>query len=144
MSYIVKVSGANLCHPAYPGDVGHDLLAAETVRLYPGDTRLVPTGVYLEMPEQIWAQILDKSSVAARDIQVVGGVIDPNYRGEIQVLLHNGGRKDKFVSYGDAVAQLVFRQVVSVELVSVEAIGLDTERGEKGFGSSGNKIDVKT
>jgi dUTP pyrophosphatase len=71
------------------GDVGYDLYASEDVVIKPGETVVVPTGLYLELPKDEWALILDRSGVSSKGVHRFAGVIDPDYRGEVKVVLHN-------------------------------------------------------
>ena len=128
---------------ATPGSAGIDLYAdiKEPLILKTGVIEKVPTGIFLEMPDNIEGQIRPRSSMGAKGIIIPNapGTIDSDYRGEIRVLLTsiNG---DKIIMPGQKIAQIVFGIVVKPEMVSLqEASQLsDTERGDGGFGSTGD------
>jgi len=121
---------------------GVDLYAAndENVMLNGiGVTKIIPTGVCLEIPEGYEAQVRSRSGLAAKNSIVVTnspGTIDADYRGEIKVILTNIGGRRFTVERGMRIAQLVFTPVVSAELNLVTEL-YDTTRGKKGFGSTG-------
>lgn len=123
------------------GASGFDLLAAveAEVRLEPGERKLIPTGIKLEMPVGLEAQVRPRSGLALRyGVTTLNspGTIDADYRGEIGVILINWGNEPFTVRRGDRIAQLVFQTVPSVRLVP-EAELTVTERGSGGFGHTG-------
>lgn len=125
---------------AHQDDVGWDLVTSVDVDLKPGERTAVPTGVAVAIPPGHAGLVLPRSGHARRHgIGVVNapGLIDPGYRGEITVLLINHGSEPVSFRRGERIAQLV---VVAVPEVSwTEADRLDeTDRGERGFGSSGS------
>lgn len=102
---------------------------------------LIPTGLYIEIPEGYEAQVRPRSGLAIKNgITVLNspGTIDADYRGEIGVILINLSNEPFFINSGDRIAQLVFHKYEKVEFVEVEHLD-ETERGEGGFGHSGNK-----
>ena len=125
---------------AYPGDAAFDLHAAADVVLGPQERAVVPTGIALGLPPGVAALTLPRSGLAARSgITVLNapGLIDPGYRGEIQIVLFNTDRTEAFaVRTGDRIAQLLVVGLLDVALVEVEELD-DTARGARGFGSSG-------
>jgi dUTP pyrophosphatase len=105
----------------------------------PGQRALVPTGLFLEIPEGYEGQVRPRSGLAAKDgITVLNspGTIDSDYRGEVKVILINHGEVTKYFKPGDRIAQLVFCKVERAELIEVETL-TDTERGTGGFGHTG-------
>ena len=121
--------------------VGADLYAciSEKVCIRPFESVAIPTGIAMEIPEGHAGLIYARSGLACKnDLAPANkvGVIDPDYRGEIVVMLHNHGRINKWVSPGDRVAQFVITPVVQAEYNIVEALN-DTSRGTGGFGSTG-------
>lgn len=125
---------------ARPGDAGMDLRARESVVLAPGQRALIPTGIAIAVP-QGWAGFVNpRSGLAAKHgITVVNapGTVDAGYRGEIKVTLLNTDPDESFeVSRGDRIAQLVLQRVAVVDVVEVTELDA-TERGDRGFGSSG-------
>jgi len=124
---------------AYAGDAGLDLAACERVTIAPGERAIVGTGLAVAIPDGYAGFVLPRSGLAARHgIGKVNspGLIDSGYRGEVRVVLLNTDRQDSFeVEPGMRIAQLVILQLPAVELDVVDELP-DTERGERGFGSS--------
>ena len=121
------------------GDAGLDLYAVEDVVLKPGEWKAVSTGIAVEIPEGYFGLIKDRSGLALKHgLHVLAGVVDENYRGEIKVVLKNLGREEFKVEKGMRIAQLLIIPYLSVEVEEVKELS-DTDRGEKGFGSSGLK-----
>lgn len=125
---------------AHPGDAGADLVAAEAVRLEPGERALVGTGVRIALPEGYAAFVVPRSGLAARHgITIVNapGTIDAGYRGEIKVALLNTDRREAFdIAVGDRIAQLILMPVPRARFVPVDELP-DSVRGDGGFGSTG-------
>lgn len=134
--------------PAYESAMaaGLDVRAnlSEPMILNPGERKLVPTGLYLELPENCEAQIRPRSGLAFKHgITVLNspGTIDPDYRGEVKVLLINLSNEAFEIQNGERIAQMVisrFQQIEWQPVSSVEELS-DTERGAGGFGHSGKK-----
>jgi dUTP pyrophosphatase len=123
------------------GDAGYDLRAVEPFALAPGERATVPTGVAIALPPGIAGLVVPRSGLAARHgLSVVNGpgLIDPNYRGEIRVVLVNLGGEPFAGEAGDRIAQLLLVPYVAPELVAVDELPA-TDRGEHGFGSSGRR-----
>lgn len=112
--------------------VGYDLYSVVDKILQPASITKIPLGLTLTMPPWIWAQILSRSSMAFKGIQTCGGVIDPDYDGEINVILHNTTTEAYVVTKGQRIAQMVFHHAV----YPVDN-NCQTTRGEGGFGSTG-------
>lgn len=120
------------------GDVGYDLSVEEDVYIPAGQTKIVSTGVAMEMPDGTAAYVIPRSSMlATRNIHISTGLIDTNYRGVIKVVMHNLGSKTEAFKAGDRVAQVVFFTTVRPEVKYVYNLS-DTNRGEGGFGSTGS------
>ena len=120
-----------------PGDAGFDLYSIEEVTLQPGERKVVPTGIALALPIGWVGLIRDRSGLAAKNgIHVLAGVIDPNYRGEVKVVLYNTGSEPVSLPKGSRIAQLLVVPYFSGSVVEVDELP-ETERGEAGFGSSG-------
>ena len=105
----------------------------------PGDWAVVPTGLRLEIPENMEGQVRSRSGLAVKHgVTVLNspGTIDSDYRGELKVVLINAGKKDFFVCHGDRIAQLVVVKLPNVQFVKIEKLA-ESQRGDKGFGSSG-------
>lgn len=126
-----------------PSAAGMDLRAdlEKPVTLAPGERRLILTGLYLEIPEGYEAQVRPRSGLALKHgITVLNapGTIDADYRGEVGVILINHGIQSYSIQPGERIAQLVFAHIARAELVAADSLA-NTERGEGGFGHTGNK-----
>ena len=129
--------------PSYATDssAGLDLRAAveDPVVLSPGERRLIPTGLILEIPEGYEGQVRPRSGLAIRHgVTVLNspGTIDADYRGEVKVILINLGEEPFTIRRGDRIAQLIIAPVTRAELIEVEEVTV-TARGDGGFGSTG-------
>lgn len=110
----------------------------DTVRIRPGKRLLVPTGISMAIPEGYYGQIAPRSGLAVRcGIEVLAGIIDSDYRGEIRVLLKNGDLGEFEFDHGDRIAQMLILPVSNWNPKEVENLP-DTTRGEGGFGSTGS------
>ena len=131
--------GAALPTQAYVGDAGLDLAACDRHVLPPGERALVGTGWAVAIPNGHAGFVLPRSGLAvAYGITIVNapGLVDSGYRGELQVVLHNTDREERFVvEPGMRIAQLVVLPVAGVELVEHDELP-ESERGVRGFGSS--------
>lgn len=124
-----------------PLSAGLDLTANERIRIWPGEIGIVSTGIHVALPEGYELQIRSRSGLAAKGLFVLNspGTIDPDYRGEIKVLLYNAGMFDTVVVPGMRIAQAVCSRYEHVDWEEVETeedLG-ETERGTGGFGSTG-------
>lgn len=119
------------------GSSGADLYSAEEIDLQPGEIRAICTGIAIEIPEGYEGQIRSRSGLSLEGITVANapGTIDSDYRGEIKVILQNKSEKAFLIKKGNRIAQIVFC-TYSKASFKMDVIG-QTERGEKGFGSTG-------
>jgi len=128
---------------ACEGDVAYDLFSAENVTILPGQTVIIKTDIAIELPHSYEAQIRSRSGNAAKKGLMVAngpGTIDTGYRGNIGVILFNNGSgssKQHMVHKGDAIAQMLISPKVHHSLKEVTQLS-KTERGEGGFGHTGN------
>ena len=109
------------------------------VTLAPGEIRLVDTGLVMELPEGIECQVRPRSGLALKHgltLPNSPGTIDPDYRGELRIIMQNTGAAPVTLSRGERVAQLVFARFAAPEVVEAAELS-DTERGAGGFGSTG-------
>jgi len=139
---------------AYSNSVGLDLSAfllteaggSNSVLIPPGVVKSIPTGLFfggiLDLgsvtPHRPFLAVCSRSGLAERGLFVANapGIVDPDYRGEIKVLLANVSYTSHYIRHGDRIAQAVVTAYGTPDIVEVEALE-PTERGEKGFGSSG-------
>ncbi len=131
--------------PSYKtiGSAGMDLYAniVEPIVLKPLDRVLIPTGLYISIPDGYEAQIRARSGLALKHgICLANGIgtIDSDYRGEIGVILINLSKEKYVINKGDRIAQIVFLKYERVEFNEVDFLD-DTERGKGGFGHTGYK-----
>ena len=129
--------------PSYQskGAAGADVSASlsSPITISPGERALIPTGLFLEIPEGFEVQVRPRSGLAMRHgITVLNapGTIDSDYRGELSVLLVNLGSEDFTINPGDRIAQLVAAKVERASFLQADSLG-DTDRGVGGFGSTG-------
>ncbi len=138
----IKTRPEAVC-PAYQSEsaAGADLYAAisEEIKIAPGETFFVPTGISLEIPEGFVGLIYARSSLACKKGIAPAnkvGVIDSDYRGEIMVALFNHSSEGVTVSAGDRIAQLVITPYLTAEFKEVQQL-TETQRAAGGFGSTG-------
>lgn len=129
-------SEAKLPSRAHATDAGLDLYSVQDITLPPHEPVRIPTGIAIAIPEGHVGLICDRSSLGARGIRTLGGVVDAGYRGEVQVLLINLRNEPTSLAKGDKIAQML---ILPVHQCNVrETADLDTtSRADGGFGSSG-------
>lgn len=137
-----KFKNAVIPNNAYDGDAGFDLVATEKTVLDPGETKKIGTGLVCEIPVGYGGFILPRSGLSVKHSLTIPnspGLIDSGYRGEIIVALRNDSSNQYVVEKHDRIAQMVVIKVEQLSFVEVpeEEIS-ETERGDGGFGSSGN------
>lgn len=116
---------------------GADLKATKDYVIPAWGKALVGTGIAIRPPTGTFGQVTGKSGLALHNnIMITGGVIDSDYRGEIGVIAFNLTNQDFILKKGEAIAQLICIKIAIPEIVEVGELDA-TERGEKGFGSSG-------
>lgn len=149
--YKIKLAYSNNSNnedPQYAteGSSGFDLRAnlPDTNIIIPvGKRAIIPTGLFFEIPENFEIQVRPRSGLAAKNgVTVLNtpGTIDADYRGEIKVILINLGDEEFIVNHGDRIAQAIVNPVTAkkiINLIKVNEISTDTERGIGGFGSTG-------
>lgn len=124
---------------AHKGDAGMDLFSIEDVCVPSGEVRLIKTGISIELPDNTEAQIRPRSGLALKHYITVlnsPGTIDAGYRGEIGVILINHSSVDFMVTKGMKIAQMVVKPIYDVTIDVVTELS-NSDRGEKGYGSSG-------
>jgi dUTP pyrophosphatase len=135
--------GNNIPLPGYMTEhaAGMDLYAdvPESITLLPGERTLIPTGIAIELPDGFEAQIRPRSGLALRHgITLVNspGTIDPDYRGEIGIIIINHGNEPFSVEKGERIAQMIIARFVRVSFLEVADLGT-TPRDTGGFGHTG-------
>ncbi|MCC2419055.1 dUTP diphosphatase [Bacillus pacificus] len=142
---IKRVKDVELPRYAKPGDSGFDLVAAEDTIIWPGETKVVQTGLSFEIPPGYELQVRPRSGMTRNTkLRVVLGTVDSGYRGEVGVLVDNTERpislnmQAHVIEKGTRIAQGVIAPVVTAHFVEVEELSV-SERGVGGFGSTGTK-----
>ena len=123
------------------GAAGADVCALleAPVTIPAGKFAMLPTGLYFEIPQGYEIQVRPRSGLAAKNgITVLNtpGTIDSDYRGELRVILINLGEQDFTINNGDRIAQIIVSPVTTADFTLTDSLS-DTQRGEKGFGSTG-------
>jgi len=143
--YTLKVKKLNqdakLPNFAHKGDAGMDVYSIEEAVIKSGETKLIKTGISIELPEMTEAQMRPRSGLALKNsITLLNspGTIDEGYRGEIGVIMINHGKDDFKVEKHMKIAQMVVKPIFDINVVEIEELS-DTDRGEGGFGSTGLK-----
>ena len=119
------------------GAVGYDLYSIDAVVIPPAHRALVATGIAIAFPSGVYGRIAPRSGLTLKHgIQVGAGVVDPDYTGEIKVILFNHGHANFTINKGDRIAQLILERCETPEVEEVGAVE-ETGRGAGGFGSTG-------
>ena len=119
------------------GAAGYDLTSTVDIDILPGHRELVSTGISVKLPPGLYGRIAPRSGLAVKNGAHVGaGVIDPDYTGELKVLLFNHGDDVLKIKIGERIAQLVLERFETPEVKEVTEIE-ETQRGASGFGSTG-------
>lgn len=130
-------SEAKVPHYELANSAGLELSSTHHACLEQGQRMLIKTGIAIEIPEGYVGLIWPRSGLSIKKgTDILAGVIDSNYRGEIGIVLLNTGYDDLIVKPGERIAQLLIQPIVNVEVEEVEIL-TDSIRGNKGFGSTG-------
>ncbi len=136
---IKKLVNTDLPRYAFESDVGFDLRAAETVYLEPYEQKTLKTGIALKIPKGCVGLIRDRAGIITKmGIHTAAGTFDPDYRGEISVVLINFGEQAVEIEKGMRIAQIIILPVIKAKIKEVKNLD-KTERHDKGFGSTGIK-----
>ena len=140
---LIKKLNPSVQLPSYKtgGASGMDLMAfiEKPIKLEPGKSCLVPTGLSVAFPKEYEIQIRPRSGLAAKNsISVLNtpGTIDSDYRGELKIILFNHGSKKFLINNNDRVAQMVLTPIIKMKLVETNELP-ESIRGKGGFGSTG-------
>lgn len=121
---------------AHPGDAGMDLFSCMDMTLAPGETKPVPTGIQMAIPQGYVGLVWDKSGISLKGVHRLAGVVDAGYRGEIRVVMVNLGAEPFEIRAGTKIAQMLIQPVEAPTIVESDTLD-DTSRGAGGFGSTG-------
>lgn len=147
MQYDVRIKKLkeNAVVPTYGSEfaAGADLYAAveESVTIAPSETKLIPTGIAMEIPVGYAGFIYARSGLASKKGLAPAnkvGVVDADYRGEVMVALHNHGKTEQTIEAGERIAQMVIAPFITANFILSDSLE-DTVRGAGGFGSTGTK-----
>jgi dUTP pyrophosphatase len=145
MTQVKIVNQSSFALPAYAtaSSAGMDLRAnlSESLTLKPLQRAMIPTGLFIELPQGYEAQIRPRSGLAAKhgiSLLNTPGTIDADYRGEIKIIVVNLSDQDFLLNPGERIAQMVISQYEKIEWLPVETLA-ESERGAGGFGSTGVK-----
>jgi dUTP pyrophosphatase len=139
MIYIQRLS-ADLPVPRRESEsaAGFDLVASEDATLAPGERAVIPTGFAWEIPEGCVGRVSPRSGLAVRHgVDVLAGVVDSDYRGEVKVVLINHGAENFTVNRGDRIAQMLIQYLHPSPPLKIVDDLTPTKRGEGGFGHTG-------
>jgi dUTP pyrophosphatase len=146
MKVLIKKLNSEVEIPLYKtkGAAGFDIASIEDVDIYPGDTRIVKTGLSFKIPEGYELQIRPRSGISSKtNLRIANspGTIDSDYIGEVCIIIDNINTNcDKRIPYsikkGDRIAQGVICQITQAEFYETEDLP-ETERGDRGFGHTG-------
>lgn len=139
--HIVKAllldSNAKVPTKANLNDAGFDLYSIVSTIIPPKQRKTVRTGIAIQMPEYFAGLIWPRSGLSVKQgIDVLAGVVDSGYRGEIMVCLYNTSEDNVSIQIGDRIAQIIFQEVPRVLMEVHDSLG-SSQRGDNGFGSSG-------
>lgn len=142
---IIKTENNSINIPQYAtiGSAGFDIRAycEESIIIKPNETKLIPTGLFMEIPQGYEGQIRSRSGLALNNKIVVlnsPGTIDSDYRGEIKVILHNFGKNNFVIENNMRVAQMIIVKYEKVNFIKQNELN-KTNRDNGGFGSTGVK-----
>lgn len=141
----VKKLSKEVCSPEYilDSDVGLDLRANEDVPLMPMEQKTVKTGLKIKIPEGHVGLIRDRAGIVSEmNVHTVAGTFDPDYRGEVSIVVVNFGEEEVEIEKGMRIAQMIILPVTKVEVKIVSSLS-ETERGSRGFGSTGIREKLK-
>ena len=128
--------GVKLPERKKQGDAGYDIYLPKMSFIANQETKVIPLGFAMEIDNGHYAQLEDRSSMAANGFFVVGGVIDSGYRGEVSVCIHNSNNYGRTFNVNDRVAQIIFHDCHYPEIEEVDDLS-ESDRGICGFGSTG-------
>lgn len=121
---------------ANPDDAGLDLYACHDIEIKPGDGFMIKTNISIQLPRHHVGLICDRSSMGRDGLKVHGGVVDAGYTGEIMVVLWNHSKNTFKKERGAKIAQLLIMPILTPAVVVTDTLS-QSDRGDKGFGSSG-------
>ena len=134
----VKLNFENAVIPQRSSEeaAGFDLYSYEHGEILPNETKLFDTGISFKVPKGTYGRIAPRSGLSKKGLMVNAGVIDRDYTGPVKVMLHNLGNKSYVINKDDRIAQLIIEKIETPKVILLDKLE-ETERGEGGFGSTG-------
>lgn len=132
---------AKIPYQSTPGSIGYDVFSNNKcdISIKPNQKVSIKTGICIQCPPGTYARVAPRSGLTTkRNLDIKAGVIDPDYRGEVIIILHNFGELEQTIQHGDKVAQLIFEQARTPTIVIAKELS-PTERNDKSFGSTDKK-----
>jgi dUTP pyrophosphatase len=137
VAYKLLTETAQMPFKSHRTDAGFDLFADETSWIFAKQRTTIKTGISFEMPNNMAGLIWPRSGLSVKKgIDVLAGVVDSGYRGEIMVCLYNTSDEDVEINRGDRIAQIIFQEVPMISLLLRDELET-SQRGSNGFGSTG-------
>ena len=137
VAYKLLTETAQMPFKSHRTDAGFDLFADETSWIFAKERTTIKTGISFEMPNNMAGLIWPRSGLSVKKgIDVLAGVVDSGYRGEIMVCLYNTSNEDVEIKRGDRIAQIIFQEVPVISLLLRDELET-SQRGSNGFGSTG-------
>ena len=135
----VKLLEKNAICPTKDDDseVGYDLSTFQNIKLAPGERKLVSLGFALELPKGMYGRVASRTELALQGVDVGGGVVDPDYRGELRVILHNRAKHDIKLEAGEKIAQLIIGKEAEVKVKVTSTLSKKPKTSTGGVGSAG-------
>ena len=133
---IKRIENGRIPEFKHEDDACCDCYAREDITILSGDRKLIPLGFALELPKGYEALIRPRSGNSRNEIDVCLGTVDAGYRGEVMACVVNNTNENIMIEEGDRICQMAIREVPSVDFELCSELS-DTERGDKGFGSTG-------
>lgn len=133
---LLRRPDAKIPTKAHQADAGFDIYSVENTTIQPKQRKTVCTGISLQMPENYTGLIWPRSGLSVKKgLDVLAGVIDSGYRGEIMICLYNTSFESVRINHGDKIAQIIFQEVPRVSMIPMDTLD-SSQRGEQGFGST--------
>ncbi len=137
VSYKLLTETSQVPYKAHRTDAGFDLFADQDCWIFSKERKTIKTGISFDMPSNMAGLIWPRSGLSVKKgIDVLAGVVDSGYRGEIMVCLYNTSDEDVEINCGDRIAQIIFQEVPAISLLLREELET-SQRGSDGFGSTG-------
>ena len=143
LKFLKLSKNAEIPEYAFGTDVGFDVKAIENVSLFPLEQKTVRTGIAIEIPEGHVGLVRDRAGIVQKmNVHTVAGTFDSGFRGEVSIILVNMNDKTIEIEKGMRIAQIILVPVIKAEIKEVKKLS-STERGDKGFGSTGMKDIIR-